>query len=38
MLLLMRSYSHLGTGAYTEPERVQNEEPLNELESKPRRK
>jgi hypothetical protein len=34
----MRSYSHLGTGAYTEPERVQNEEPLNELKSKPRHK
>ena len=38
MLLLMGSYSHLERGAYTEPERVQNEEPLNEPESIPMRK
>jgi len=38
MLLLMGSYSQLGSGDHTRLEGVQNEVPLNELESKPRRK
>jgi hypothetical protein len=35
---MMGSYSQLGSGDYTQLEGVQNEEPLNEFESKPRRK